>query len=172
MLNEDLSGRRFTTSAIHIVEQLWARAADRSISSELNEQTAPMLTLWALLRWERKVGLVAIERLGIEPDSLAQAVNKCLSATCDEIRGCAGRPEFKTFPSGQKVLVVDFNAPLEPLLATAEQEAKALGHDWVGSEHLLLGVIQKACPRLRQVLDAHGISHDRVKGMIVELLRN
>ena len=64
MENQELSTRHFTTSAIHSIEQLCPRAADRSMTAEVTEQTALMLALWSILRWEWKVGLVALERMG------------------------------------------------------------------------------------------------------------
>jgi ATP-dependent Clp protease ATP-binding subunit ClpA len=168
MLKQDLAARHFTTSAIHIIEQLWPRAADRSM--EISEQTITMLALWSLLRWERKVGLVVLERMGVEPDALAQEVNQALSAASEEIRQHGGEPKFQDLPSGQKARVVDFNTPLEPLLAAAEHEALALGHGYVGSEHLLLAAIQRACPRLRAVLEPRGVSYHRVKETVVATL--
>src|SRR6478735_2246853 len=82
MENAKLAARNFTQSAIHIIEQLCPRAADRRMSSEATEQTMNMLTLLAILRWERKVGVVALERMGIDLDSLARAVDQSLTATC------------------------------------------------------------------------------------------
>ena len=79
MYNPRLSARKFTTSAVHIVEQLYARAADRRMSSEVSEQTVNLLAHLAILRWERKVGLAALERMGVDIDSLARAVDMALS---------------------------------------------------------------------------------------------
>src|SRR5262245_42365426 len=118
MRQQDLSARRFTSSAIHIVEQLWPRAAARGISSEVNEHSLRMLRLWSLRRWERKVGLVALERLGADLAALAREVDQALSEACAEARQHPGTVE-------------DFDAPLEPLLGAAEQESRGLGHDWV-----------------------------------------
>src|SRR6516165_3996726 len=102
------------------------------MSSEVTEQTVPMLALWSILRWERKVGLVALERMGVEVDALAKDVDRALHAACAEIRRQAGPPESQTLSSDQRAIVVDFDTPLEPLLAAAEHEALGLGHNWVG----------------------------------------
>lgn len=169
MKKQDLSARHFTTSAIHIVEQLLPRAADRSM--EVTEQTVTMLALWSLLRWERKVGLVALERMGGEIDALAREVDRALSEACAEIHQRTGPPKLQVLPSGQRAIVVDFNTPLEPLLAAAEHEAIALGHNWVGTEHLLLAAVRLACPRLREVLDRHRVGHDEVRQAVVEILQ-
>jgi len=172
MENAKLAARNFTQSAIHIIEQLCPRAADRRMSSEATEQTMNMLTLLAILRWERKVGVVALERMGVDLDSLARAVDQALAATCTDIRQHAGPPEYQTLPSGQRAVVVDFDTPLEPLLSTAEAEALGMDHEYVGTEHLLLATIRRACPRLREVLQDHGITYVRVKAPIIEVLRS
>jgi hypothetical protein len=158
--DRELAARHFTTSAIHIIEQLWPRAADRSMSSEVTEQTVPMLALWSVLRWERKVGLVALERMGVEVDALAHDVDRALGAACAEFRRVNGPPRLQTLPSGQQGVVVDFRAPLAPLLDAAEHEALGLGHAWVGSEHLVLGIIRVADARLQEVFDRDRVAYD------------
>ena len=172
MENAKLAARNFTQSAIHIVEQLCPRAADRRMSSEANDETVNMLALLAILRWERKVGVVALERMGVDVDSLARAVDQALSAACTLIRQQAGPPEYQTLPSGQRAVVVDFDTPLEPLLTAAEAEALGMDHEYVGTEHLLLATIRRASPRLREVLQEHGITYVRVKAPIIEVLRS
>jgi ATP-dependent Clp protease ATP-binding subunit ClpA len=171
MDNANLAARNFTQSAIHIIEQLCPRAADRRMSSEATEQTVNMLALLAILRWERKVGVVALERMGVNIDKLARDVDEALSATCAEIRQRAGPPEYQTLPSGQRAVVVDFDTPLEPFLTTAEAEALGMDHEYVGTEHLLLATIRRACPRLREILQDHGITYVRLKAPIIEVLR-
>lgn len=171
MQNAKLTARNFTASAVHIVEQLHPRATDRRMYAEFNEQTANLLTLWSILRWERKVGLVALEHMGVDVESLARAVDEAMIDTCNEIRSKAGPPKYNTLPSGQKAIVVDFDTPLEPLLAAAEAEALGMDHGYVGTEHLLLATIRRACPRLREILQDHGITYVRVKGPIIEVLR-
>jgi ATP-dependent Clp protease ATP-binding subunit ClpA len=164
-----LTARRFTSSAQHITQQMWARASDRgmSVEIEINEQTVPMLALWSLLHWERKVGLVALERMGVALDALARDVDRVLIAACDEARHVIP----KALPPGQKVILVDFQSPSQ-LLAAAEREAAKLGHEYVGSEHLLLATIAQACSRLRAVLEKHAVTHDRTREAILGLLRS
>ena len=62
------------------------------------------------------------------------------------------------------------STPLEPLLAAAEHEALGLGHNWVGSEHLLLAIIQLADLRLREVLEWHRVVYDGVRQAVRKLL--
>jgi len=172
MQKQDLSARRFTTSAIHIIEQLGPRAADRSMASAVTPSSLTMLTLWSLLRWERKVGIVALERMGVEVDALARDVDRALSAECEEIARLAGEPEWRALPSGRPAVVVDFDRPLEPILATAEHEAMDLGHTWVGTEHLLLATVRLAGPRLRELLDRHGIGYEGLQRAVLDVLRS
>ena len=172
MHNDELSARHFTTCAVYVVEQLWPRAADRSMSAEVTEQTVPMLVLWSVLRWERKVGLVALERMGVDVDALARDVDRALDEACAEFRRMNGPPRVQTLPSGQRGIVLDFRAPLTPLLDAAEHEALGLGHTWVGSEHLLLASIRIGGARLREVLDRHRVGYDGVRQAVLDFLQS
>jgi ATP-dependent Clp protease ATP-binding subunit ClpA len=112
-----------------------------------------------------------LERIGVEVDAVARDVDRTLSAACTEIQQ-QGPPKLQTLPSGQRVAVVDFHAPLAPLLAAAEHEALGLGHNWVGSEHLVLAVIRLADPRLRRVLEQHRVVYDSVLESVRDILRS
>ena len=135
------------------------------MSCQLDEQTVVLLVLWSLLRWERKVGLVTLEKMGINLDSFAQEVNQALCAAWEDARQrkCqAGLP-------GQKVVLVDFQ-PREQFLLAAQREAAHLSHNYVGSEHLLLAAIQMADPRLGAVLEKYAVTYERAKATILQLL--
>jgi ATP-dependent Clp protease ATP-binding subunit ClpA len=172
MHNEELSARHFTTAAIHIIEQLWPRWADRSMPDQMTTEAVAMLALWSLLRWERKVGLVALEKVGVEIEALARDVNRAMDATSAEIRRHAGPPKFRVLPSGRRAVVVDFNTPLQPLLTAAEHEALSLVHSWVGTEHLLLAAVQLGGPRLGEVLERHGVGDTRLQQAVQDVLRS
>lgn len=130
-----------------------------------------MLALWSLLRWERKVGLVALEHIGPNVDSLAADVDRTLRSTCEEVRQQLGPLEIASLPSGERCVVIDDQTPLEALLAASEEESRGLGHSWVGSEHLLLAVIRLAEPPIKDVLDRHGVTYDGVRRTVVDLLQ-
>jgi ATP-dependent Clp protease ATP-binding subunit ClpC len=55
------------------------------------------------------------------------------------------------------------------VLDRATSEAKAFGHDWVGAEHLLLGVLQSQS-RSADMLVADGLTVDRARAEIRRLL--
>jgi hypothetical protein len=139
-------------------------------SGELTEATAGMLSVLSVLRWERKVGRAALEKICPDQDSLAHEIDIAIEEQADEARNPEG-PLFKTLPSGQRAIIVEMDSPLRALLNQAEQEALGLGHDWVGTEHLVLSAIRLACPRLQAVLGRQGITYDGVKAAVLELLR-
>ncbi len=160
MMNNDLRERRFTTSAIHIVEQLIPRAADRSlfIRAEDTGQVA-LLLLWALLRWECKVGLAAIMNLGVNEDELARDVDRTLRMMPSPV-------------GAQSALLLQIWPALEPLLVEAEHEAQSLAHDWVGSEHLFLALVRYPCPQLQQIWLKHDVDYNRAKATVTDLLKS
>jgi ATP-dependent Clp protease ATP-binding subunit ClpA len=128
-----------------------------------------MLALWAILHWERKMGHVALERMGIDVDVLARDIDRSLHEACEEIR-LVNRPQFETLPDGRRRYVVHADPPLAPLLDAAEHEALGLGHNWVGSEHLLLAIIRIADTRIREVLDRYQIGYDRTRKTVVDIV--
>src|SRR5262245_32417300 len=146
MVDPQLSARHFTDSAQRAIDHVRERAGDRGMfSGELNEATAGMLVLLSILRWERKVGRAAFERLGVDHDALAREVDAAINEEGRKARKPGG-PQFKTLPSGERAIVTDMETPMRPLLDRAEHEALALGHDWVGTEHLALAAVRLACP--------------------------
>ena len=56
-------------------------------------------------------------------------------------------------------------------LRQAEHEANELGDDYVGSEHLVLAIVDLADAILTALLQQHGISHKQVKEKVISLLR-
>jgi ATP-dependent Clp protease ATP-binding subunit ClpA len=153
---------------MHVAE----RALDRGmISGEFNQATAGMLALLSMLRWERKVGRAALEHLGIDHDRLARALDDAIAEEGRQAQRPGG-PEIEVLPSGQRGLVMDTHTPVLQLLDQAEHEAIGLGHDWVGTEHLLLAAVRLACPRLQELLRASRVSIDGVRQAILVVLQS
>jgi len=65
---------------------------------------------------------------------------------------------------------IPFSAAAERVLEDAAQEADRLLHDYVGTEHLLLGVLSERGTVAAEALTARGLQLDRVREQIVELL--
>jgi ATP-dependent Clp protease ATP-binding subunit ClpC len=59
---------------------------------------------------------------------------------------------------------------VESLLCRSREEAAGLNHNYVGTEHLLLAIIAGAGPSLACLLSHFGISHGRMREIVIELL--
>jgi ATP-dependent Clp protease ATP-binding subunit ClpA len=57
-----------------------------------------------------------------------------------------------------------------PLLAEAEDEARRLGHSYIGPEHLLLAVAAHGTPSCRAFLGGHEMSAERLRESVTELI--
>jgi ATP-dependent Clp protease ATP-binding subunit ClpA len=172
MIDENWSARHITDSAQRILKQIPSRASDRGLSV-VDGSSLVTLALWSLLLWERKVGRVALEWMGVDPFELARGVDRLLTENAREHpvaydQRTGGLLLVKT---GEPYKHWDFQSLLEPLLQQAEHEALALHHNYVGSEHLVLAITRIASPLLCALLHHHGVSHARVKEAVLELLR-
>jgi ATP-dependent Clp protease ATP-binding subunit ClpA len=139
-------GSDFTTGALCIIEQLEDRAAERSLN--LNAYLPEML-FWTVLRWERKVAIVALEQIGINRWKLEESVDDFL----------------RTHRSTESV-----PHPLEAVKRWAAQQATFLGTNWKGSEHLLLAAIAFSGPPFRSFLTSQGVEYESVKQSVLQVL--
>jgi len=166
-----LHARHFTDSAQRCVRHVTERAIERGMCwGEFTEATSGMLAVLSILRWERKVGRAALENMKLDLDRLARAIDIAIDEEGRRTSRYGSLEAEVVLPSGQRVLVVDRNTPLLPLLDHAEHEALGLCHNYVGTEHLLLAAVNNACPRLQDVLRSFGITADGVRQAIVDLL--
>jgi len=163
-----LTDRRFTDSAQRIVQQISRRANDRGLFCE-DDATVTALALWTLIRWERKVGLVALERMGVDLHGLADKLDARLSRLAD-LHPVTAKDGVAIFANTGERLHSDWPTAIEPFLALSESEARKLKHNYVGSEHLLLAIIANADPELSRILDDQHITYDCSKATILEVL--
>ena len=165
------SRRHITDSAQRILRQIPTRAAARGLHV-VDAGSIVMLALWWLLMWERKVGLVALQRSGVDRFELARKLDLFLEETESEhpVAYDRQRDVLVLVKTQEPYQGWDFETLLEPLLRQAEQEAQELGHTYVGSEHLVLAIVRMADPALRPLLQGHGVSYYRVREAVVELL--
>ncbi len=148
-----LDASRMTDSARRILEQIGARASDRGLHV-VDSASIVWLALFSLLLWERKVGRMALERIGVNAFELARSVDALLEAKVeehpvvyDQRQGIAVHAK-----TGEPHEHSDIRALLEPLLKQAENEASDLGHNYIGSEHLALAIVRLADPSLAALL--------------------
>lgn len=169
--DSNLSARRSTDSAQRVVRHVAERAVDRGMfCGELTESTAEMLAVLSILRWERKLGRAALERIVADCDLLAREFDGAIVEEGRKTRLPNG-PQLGMLPSRQKGIVVDANTPLKRVLDQAEQEALGLGHNWVGTEHLLLAAIRSPCPRFQEILGRHGVAYNAARQAVLDLIR-
>jgi ATP-dependent Clp protease ATP-binding subunit ClpA len=173
MVSSKWNQRQITDSAQHILKQIPSRASDRGLHV-VDGASIVMLALWAVLLWERKIGLVALEGSGADRFDLVRGLDRLLEEKASDhpVAYDKQRGALVLAKTGRHYDGWDFEALLEPLLSQAEHEAKELGHNYVGSEHLVLSVVRLADPALRTLLQQHGVHHNQVAEAVVSLLRH
>jgi ATP-dependent Clp protease ATP-binding subunit ClpA len=96
----------------------------------------------------------ALESLGIRRDAVRQQVEAIIG------RG-------QQVPSGH----ISFTPRGKKVLELAGRESDALGHQYVGTEHILLGLIREGDGVAAQILVKQGAGQDRVRQKVIQLLR-
>jgi ATP-dependent Clp protease ATP-binding subunit ClpC len=109
--------------------------------------------LLGLLGEAEGVAAKALESLGISLAAVRQQV--------EEIIG-----QGQQAPSGH----IPFTPRAKKVLELAQREARALGHSYIGTEHILLGLIREGDGVAAQVLVNLGADLNRVRQQVVQLL--
>ena len=109
--------------------------------------------LLALVYEGEGVGAKALESLGISHDGVRQQI--------EEIIGRGQRA-----PSGH----IPFTPRAKKVLELSLREALQLGHTYIGTEHILLGLIREGDGVAAQVLVRLGADLDRTRQQVIEVL--
>jgi ATP-dependent Clp protease ATP-binding subunit ClpC len=109
--------------------------------------------LLGLLHEGEGVGAKALESLGISLDAVRRQV--------EEIIG-----QGQSSPTGH----IPFTPRAKKVLELSLRESKQLGHNYIGTEHILLGVIREGEGVAAQVLQRLGAELSKVRQQVVELL--
>ena len=134
-------------------------------SSIADHASIVMLALWSVLLWEHKIGLIALEQAGADRFNLVRELDRLLREKQSELPDVRDGPHTIEI-NDRGAVVIDTGRPydgwdsdalLEPLLRQAEHEAKELGHNYIGSEHLVLAIVELADPALTALLQQHGV---------------
>jgi ATP-dependent Clp protease ATP-binding subunit ClpC len=99
------------------------------------------------------VGARALASLGVSLVAIREQIV--------EIIGLGG-----TQPSGH----IPFTPRAKKILELALREALQLGHDYIGTEHLLLGILREGEGVAAQVLQKHGLTLPLVRDTVVRIL--
>ncbi len=99
-----------------------------------------------------------------DPESLAVAILAAQGVAPDQIRAAITLPPA----TGQTLDLVPFNGPAKKVLELTFREALRLGHNYVGTEHLLLALLESEDGD--GPLHRLGVEKDRTTDKLVELL--
>jgi hypothetical protein len=110
--------------------------------------------LLGILREPRGVGAKALEALSISLDRIR-----------DSVQAKIGRGD----PSSVR-LPIPFTPRAKKALDTSVGEAKSLGHNYVGTEHILLVLVGLGEGVAAEILEELGASKDRIRERILRLL--
>ncbi len=144
----DSSMDRFTNRAKVVLLKAQNDARDRGH----HEVTSLHLVLGLLTEWEGLAGQ-AIEAAGVGKATLAGAATAALPP--------AGEPTAKHVP---------FSAGLKKVHELIVREALRLGHNYVGTEHILLGLLEARDEPGAQVLTALGVGKADVESWTLHAL--
>ena len=106
---------------------------------------------------------LAAEEEGIAARALA-ALGIELETVRREVEAVGGRGDET--PSGH----IPFTRGAKKTLENSLREAQALGHDHIGTEHILLGIVHDYEGAAAQVLAKHGASPEAVRAQVRSLL--
>jgi hypothetical protein len=139
---------RFTPRARHTVQEAKKRAA--SIG---NTHVTNMHLLLGLLS---------------EPDGLAAKAIEAVGVSLDTVEATASA----TLSSGRRraVRTVKFSGETKKTLELSLREALRLEHNYIGTEHLLLGLLRNSGDPAVALLARLGVSHDNAEVEIEKLL--
>src|SRR3954453_8367882 len=110
--------------------------------------------LLGLIKEGEGVGYVALTELGLTHDRLRAKITETITPGAPGT--ASGAPPFT--PRSKQVLELSM------------KEALQLGHNYIGTEHLLLGLIAEGSGVAAQVLVAEGLNLSAVRMKVIELL--
>jgi ATP-dependent Clp protease ATP-binding subunit ClpC len=111
--------------------------------------------LLGLIHEGQGTGTKALESLGISLDTVRQQVQEIIG-------------HGQHAPSGH----IPFTPQAKKVLELALTESKALDHHYIGTEHVLLGLIRQADGVAAQVLVKLGADRQRVRQQVIQLLHD
>ncbi len=114
--------------------------------------------LLGLLREGEGVAVKVLQALGVDLERATGEVERLIGA------GGAGRPQ------GPVEGVVLTPRAKKVVMELAPREAQSLGHNYVGTEHLLLALLREGEGIAAKALEGLGVDLDRARSLVVQLL--
>jgi hypothetical protein len=110
--------------------------------------------LLGLIALDRGTAVTVLKRMGLKPETVRAEVEKCVGTG----------PEQR--PAGS----IPYTPRVKKVLALAIKQAKALSHTYVGTEHILLGLLHEGDGVAARVLLNLGVRIDETRTAILEEL--
>ena len=130
---------KFTQKSVQAVQDL-EKVAYQFGNQEIEEEHL----LYALLEQEDSLILKLIEKMEIDKDYFRNSLNQALDA---KVKVSGGELRFGQY--------------LNKALVSAEDEAKAMGDEYVSVEHLFLALLRYPSPRMKKLFQEFGITKER-----------
>ena len=130
---------KFTQKSVQAVQDL-EKVAYQFGNQEIEEEHL----LYALLEQEDSLILKLIEKIEIDKDYFRNSLNQALDA---KVKVSGGELRFGQY--------------LNKALVSAEDEAKAMGDEYVSVEHLFLALLRYPSPSMKKLFQEFGITKER-----------
>ena len=130
---------KFTQKSVQAVQDL-EKVAYQFGNQEIEEEHL----LYALLEQEDSLILKLIEKMEIDKDYFRNSLNQALDA---KVKVSGGELRFGQY--------------LNKALVSAEDEAKAMGDEYVSVEHLFLALLRYPSPSMKNLFQEFGITKER-----------
>ncbi|MBS6707106.1 ATP-dependent chaperone ClpB [Lacrimispora saccharolytica] len=130
---------KFTQKSLQAVQDLEKTAYDFG-----NQEVEQEHLLYNLLHQEDSLILKMIEKMEIQKEHF---VNRVTQALNDRVKVSGGQPYIGRY--------------LNKALVSAEDEAKAMGDEYVSVEHLFLSMLKNPSPAMKKLFQEYGITRER-----------
>ena len=130
---------KFTQKSLQAVQDLEKTAYDFG-----NQEVEQEHLLYNLLHQEDSLILKMIEKMEIQKEHF---INRVTQALNDRVKVSGGQPYIGQY--------------LNKALVSAEDEAKAMGDEYVSVEHLFLSMLKNPSPSMKKLFQEYGITRER-----------
>jgi len=113
------------------------------------------------------VGPKALDSLGISLDAVRQEVEEIIGPRQEALRDAQ---EVIAAARQRQQEKIPFQPEAKKVLELSRHESQALGHHYIGTEHILLGLIREGDGVAARVLAQLGAGPDRAREQVVRLL--
>jgi ATP-dependent Clp protease ATP-binding subunit ClpA len=160
---QTLAKNRSTTKVIDVLLQVLQQAAEKTLL--LNHPFTESMVLLTMIQSEINVAQAALKEMQVDLRRLEERLDRLLDQ-CDRcVFPPRGHVDDDLAHSYQEA-----SATIWDLVERGKQEAAALRHDYVGTEHLLLAIIRAADLSLSSLLTDSGIMYEAAQKAILKLL--